>query len=231
MRWIFSSSLTAADLDALEHKTAGRQPVPGLYRLLYAGRLSPEKGLLNLMEAVAALQASGGGLRCELTLAGHGPQLPALRARVTALGLENQVRFAGLLDRAGIYRELASADLFVLPSLTEGFPKALVEAMAAGLPAVASGVGAIPMILGLEGANGRVVPPGRVDALVQALSALAADPAERERLGQNARRRARAWTLEGWAQEIGGTLEAAWGVPLKGTADPGPINSRVRHEV
>jgi hypothetical protein len=228
MRWIFSSSLTAAELDVLERETVSRQPAPGLCRLLYVGRLSPEKGLLNLLDAMAALRESGNQaqpgpsplpVRIELTLAGHGPQLAALRQRVAELGLADRVRFAGLLDRAGVYRELAAADLFVLPSLTEGFPKALVEAMAAGIPAVASGVGAIPMILGLEGEHGRVIPPGNVDALVAALAALGADPARRSRLGQNARRRARSWTLDAWAREIGGALESAWGAPLRDAGD------------
>jgi glycosyltransferase involved in cell wall biosynthesis len=243
MRWIFSSSLTAAALDVLERETAARQPVPGLCRLLYVGRLSPEKGLLNLLEAVALLQGTGvetarscslSPCRWELTLAGHGPQLGALRERVTALGLEERVRFAGLLDRAGVCRELAAHDLFVLPSLTEGFPKALVEAMAAGLPAVASSVGAIPMILGSDSANGRVVSPGSVEALVEALAALgdseAPGAAERERLGENARRRARAWTLEAWAREIGETLEAAWGLPLRGAVGPERVRQGMRHE-
>ncbi len=86
--------------------------------------------------------------------------------------------------------------------------------MAAGVPAVASGVGAIPMILGSNGAYGQVVPPGDVDALAGALAALGADPDRRAAIGDLARRRAREWTLEGWAQQIGAVLEDAWGVSL-----------------
>jgi hypothetical protein len=232
MRWIFSSSLRAADLEALEG--ASRREGATI-RLLYVGRLSEEKGLLNLLEALARLEkAEGAGRRVKgvvedrpephtlhpipytLTLAGHGPQLGALRERAAALGFgDERVRFTGLLDRAGVQRELAAADLFVLPSLTEGFPKALVEAMAAGLPAVASGVGAIPMILGSEGAYGQVVPPGDVGALAEALAALGADLDRRAAIGDRARRRAREWTLEGWGQQIGAVLEEAWGVPLR----------------
>lgn len=236
MRWIFSSSLLSGDLETLERAAAGRKTVPGLCRVLYVGRLSPEKGLVNLIEALSLLAAGAGraaaaregvmgtgallvadrpSCRWQLTLTGHGAQLQELRARVGALGLGEQVRFAGLLDRAGVLRELAAADLFVLPSLTEGFPKALVEAMAAGIPVVASGVGAIPMILGADGATGRVILPGDAGALAGALADLAANPARRERMGRNAQRRARGWTLEAWAQQIGTELEAAWGVPLK----------------
>lgn len=223
VRWIFSTSLHAADLEGLERVTARRESLPGLCRILYVGRLSPEKGLLNLLEALAQWKAreqhgvGGPAPRpCwQLTLAGHGPQGDMLQARAAALGIDARVRFTGLLDRAGVYRELAAADLFVLPSLTEGFPKALVEAMAAGLPVVASEVGAIPMIVGPDGAHGVMVPPGEPAPLAQALRSLSLDPCRRQAMGARARCRARAWTLEAWAGQIGAVLEQAWGLPLK----------------
>jgi glycosyltransferase involved in cell wall biosynthesis len=91
-------------------------------------------------------------------------------------------------------------------------------------------VGAIPMILSADGDHGRLVPPGSAEALAAALASLGGDPAERDRLGQNARRRARAWTLEAWAGEIGAALEDAWQAPLRRAAEPRVLGRSVGRE-
>jgi hypothetical protein len=218
LKWIFATSLWAADLAALAQVpgTGGGGPVAestgtAPCRLLYLGRLSPEKGLLNLLEALVRLEKGAVHLR----LAGHGPQLGLLQEQVRHLGLDEHVRFTGLLDRAGVVRELAAADLFVLPSLTESFGKVVVEALAAGLPVIASGVGAIPTILGSDEELGLVVPPGDVDALARAIGTLAADPARRQAMRARGSHRVRDWSLEAWAAQIGAALEEAWGCALK----------------
>jgi hypothetical protein len=227
LHWIFATSLWAADLEALARPavdTCSHNASPDgtaadtSCRVLYVGRLSAEKGLLNLLEAMARLVKGTvipAPQALHLTLAGHGPQFGALRERVAALGLGEYVRFTGLLDRSGVYREMAAADLFVLPSFTESFGKVIVEAMAAGLPVIASGVGAIPTILGSEGKLGLVVPPGDVDSLCGAIGTLAVDPHRRKAMGSLARHRVRDWSLEAWSAQIGASLEEAWGLPLK----------------
>jgi glycosyltransferase involved in cell wall biosynthesis len=147
-------------------------------RLAWAGRLASEKGLRDLLEALAALGRDGP----TLDLVGDGPDRPSLEARVNALGLESRVRWRGVIaDRAAYLDVLRDADLFVLPSRAEGVPKVLVEAMAAGLPVVAARVGAVARILD-DGRRGRLVPPGDPAALAAAIADLSTDPAERARL-------------------------------------------------
>lgn len=223
VHWIFSTSLSAADLETLEKKTVRRQVVSDRCRILYLGRLSSEKGVLDLLEAFARLETSP--VQCQLTLAGHGPQIGALRERIAALGLGQRVRFTGLLDRTGVYEELAAADLFVQPSLTESFPKALLEALAAGLPAVATRVGSTATLLGVDGTLGHLVPPGDPVALAAAIGALVTDPQRRVIMGVQARQRARNWTLEAWAAQIGAILEEAWELSLKGSLDDRPATA------
>ena len=96
------------------------------------------------------------------------------------------MRFLGTL--AAPWPLLAAADIFALPSLWEGMPNALLEAMAAGLPAVATAVGAVPEMV-VDGREALVVPPGDAGALARALAELAAWPARRREMGALARRR------------------------------------------
>lgn len=105
----------------------------------------PYKGTAVLLEAVARLRRQEAAQR--LQIVGAGRLLPALQQQAQALGIGSVVDFLGQLDRDGVRRILKSADLFVLPSLTEGLPRALLEAMAQGLAAVATDVGGIPELL------------------------------------------------------------------------------------
>jgi glycosyltransferase involved in cell wall biosynthesis len=121
-----------------------------------------------------------------LLLAGDGPERPALEGTVRTLRLGPFVRFLGTLDDP--WPLLAAADIFALPSLWEGMPNALLEAMAAGLPAVATAVGAVPEMVD-DGREALVVPPGDAGALARALAELAAGPARRRAMGALARQR------------------------------------------
>jgi glycosyltransferase involved in cell wall biosynthesis len=124
-----------------------------------------------LVEAVAAVVRSG--LDVGLTFVGDGQHRAALEQRSRQLGIGERVRFAGQLPGVRAVRaELDRADLFVLPSRQEGLPRALVEAMARGLPCVASTVGGIPELLPLE----VLVPPGDVDALAARMRAVLTHP-------------------------------------------------------
>ncbi len=127
------------------------------------GRLSPEKGHSVLLDAFAACGAERTNAR--LVLVGDGAQRAQLAERARATDLAGRVRLEGW--RADPHACLGAADVFVLPSLREGLPLALLEAMAVGLPIVASAVGGIPDALG---STGSLVPPGDVAALAQALA-------------------------------------------------------------
>ncbi len=150
-----------------------------------ASQLSPSKGHRTLLEALARLRAEG--LAVRLRVAGTGSGEAALRARAGELGIGEAVELCGFVG--SIAQFLSGLDAFVLPSLKEGFPNALLEALCAGLPAVASDLpGTREMADGIS----LLVPPGRPEALAEAMGRLARDPALRRELGAAARRRAEA---------------------------------------
>jgi glycosyltransferase involved in cell wall biosynthesis len=156
---------------------------PGPLRVLAVGRLRAPKDFRTLVRAVAAL----GPHACRVLVAGEGPDRPLLAAEIDALGLRGRVVLAG--ERHDVARLLAYAHVFVLPSRSEGHPVSVLEAMAAGVPVVASRVGGIPEQVA-DGETGLLVEPGDVDGLAAALRRLAADPALRRRLGEAGRARA-----------------------------------------
>jgi glycosyltransferase involved in cell wall biosynthesis len=150
------------------------------------GRLSPEKGHVHLLRALPAIVDAFPG--AGLALAGDGPQRRALEEEARRLGMEERVEFLG--QRRDVGRFLAALDLFVQPSLYEGFGLSLLEAMAAGLPVVASRVGGIPEIVD-DGESGVLVPAGEPGALAAAAIALLRDPGRARVMGETAALRAR----------------------------------------
>jgi glycosyltransferase involved in cell wall biosynthesis len=149
------------------------------------GNLYPVKGHRYLLEAVARLSARRPNLH--VAIAGRGELAAALAQQAQHLGLPRRLHLLGL--RSDVANVLAAADIFVLSSLSEGLPLALLEAMAAGRPIVASAVGEVPVAL-VAGAAGLLVPPGDPTALASALDRLLANPPEARRLAESARARA-----------------------------------------
>ena len=163
---------------------------------VFVGRLYlRQKGLDVLLRAVARLPRDS---RPQLRFVGEdwGGQA-VLESLAAALGVDHLV-FTGPVDRHTILRELARADLFVLPSRFDSFPVVLLEAMAAGLPVVASDVGAVAEVVA-DGETGYVVPAGDEVALAGAVARLVADPGLRERLGKAGRDLAPAYSWEALA--------------------------------
>jgi len=138
---------------------------PGKY-VLYCGRLSAEKGVSYLVQAVALLR--GRGIPVKLNLVGDGPERPMLQQMVEQLGLEKDVHFFGEVPHKDIPAYMSAADIFCLPSVREGWPNVLMECLACGTPAVASSVGGIPEIVRNED-MGLLVPKEDAAALAEAL--------------------------------------------------------------
>jgi glycosyltransferase involved in cell wall biosynthesis len=156
------------------------------FTVVYVGRLVPEKGVNLLIDAVGALDGS-----CRLVLIGGGPSRASLEARACERGLEGCVQFAGALSPMELAEHLRRSDVLVLPSLStpvwkEQFGRALVEAMACGLPVVGSDSGAIPEVVGDAGL---IFREGDVSALTGCLERLAASPELRVELGERGRLR------------------------------------------
>jgi glycosyltransferase involved in cell wall biosynthesis len=138
-----------------------------------------------LLDALAELTRRG--RRLQLAIVGQGPHEAALRAQVERLGLQDRVAFTGFLSNpAGYYHQ---ADLFVIPSLTEGLPNVLIEALICGLPSIAADCPTGPREILEDGKWGTLVPPGDVAALANALAA-ALDRLPEERLRAQAASRA-----------------------------------------
>ncbi|MCB1183411.1 glycosyltransferase [bacterium] len=154
---------------------------------LFVGRLVPYKGGDVLLRALARVPGA------ELVLVGEGPCGPGWAALVDELGLGGRVRFAGTLDETGIAARLGEARALVLPSVdeSEAFGLVQLEAMAAGVPVVATDLPTGVPEVGIPGETGLLVSPGDVDGLAAALARLHGDAALRRRLGEAGRRRFR----------------------------------------
>ncbi len=155
----------------------------GRLQLGCVARLDRLKGVLDLLEAFASLAACFPQL--DLVLAGEGDVSGQMRQRVRELGLQERVRFLGHYS-GDITTLLASFDIYAFPSLWEGFPYSILEAMRAGCPIVATRVGGIPEAI-RDRSNGLLVAPGEPAALAVAIAELAQDSALRQTLGHNAR--------------------------------------------
>jgi glycosyltransferase involved in cell wall biosynthesis len=154
--------------------------------ILFVGRLLHGKGLPLLFEAVARLRRRG--LDARVTIAGDGPARDACATAARRAGLDDAVRFLGAVGQDGIRELYERADVFCLPSLAEGIPVVVMEAMAMEVPVVTTRIMGIPELVE-DGEEGILVPPGRVDPLADALERLVRAPAERRRLGAAARRK------------------------------------------
>ncbi|MEW6442080.1 MAG: glycosyltransferase family 4 protein [bacterium] len=140
------------------------EPLKGSPTLGVVGRLTVDKGLTVLLRALASLKGALPGIR--VLLAGSGPQEEALRREARRLEIADRVTFCGRVSPvAWVYH---AADLVVIPSLREGLPCVLLEAMMAARPVVATRVGAIPQVLA-QGELGRLVPPSDAEALARAI--------------------------------------------------------------
>jgi len=146
------------------------------------GCLAPRKDYATLFDALALLRARGIDFRAAVV--GDGPERGALEARLATLGLGDRVRLLG--ERADVETLLPAMDLFVLSSREEGIPNALLEAMAAGRPAVATAVGGTPEVL-TDGVTGWLVPASAPEALADALADALRRPDEAARRGRAAR--------------------------------------------
>jgi colanic acid/amylovoran biosynthesis glycosyltransferase len=161
-------------------------PVPDTNHLVCVGRLCAEKGQLLLVEAARCLAAQG--VSFTLVLAGDGELRPNLEALIEHHQLQNHVRITGWISSDGVREEILEARALVLPSLAEGLPVVLMEAMALRRPVISTYVAGIPELV-IAGENGWMVPAGDVDALILAMQiCLSTTTGELTRMGAAGRR-------------------------------------------
>lgn len=174
-----------------ERECGGSQEHP--CRLLFLGWLEDHKGIFELLEACRQLDHE---MSFSLTIAGRGNAEEEARSIVESSGLDRQVEFVGWVSGENREKLLRFSDILVLPSWHEGFPNAMIEAMAAGLAVVVSAVGNVPDVV-TDGMEARLVPPRDVPALRDALRRMIDDREETTAIA----RRGHAFAAENYAVE------------------------------
>jgi len=159
-------------------------PAAPILTLLAIGRLVWEKNYLDLIKACQILRDQGLVFRCQIV--GEGRDRPQLEAAITEYGLQAQVQLIGLVLQEKIQDYYNQADIFVLSSVTEGIPVVLMEAMAKGLPVVATRITGIPELVE-DQRSGLLVPAQQPAALAAAIAQLADNPTLRTRMGERGR--------------------------------------------
>jgi len=152
-------------------------------KIVYAGSLTATKGVDVLIDAFAGLHQEHALLR--LDIFGDGPLRERLQEKAAQLGLSEEIRFYGAVS--GIERHLDSSCIFVQPSMVEGMSNVILEAMAAGLPVVATRVGAAPDMI-KDGVNGLLVDAGKPDQIRDAVVRIVSDDDFAQQIGRAARR-------------------------------------------
>ena len=187
-------------------------------RLLYIGRVAREKGLYETLQGLRL--ARDLGVDARLVIAGHGAEEGRLRRYAQALGVGPKVAFAGPVFGDDKVRLFAGSDAMVLPSYSEGLPYALLEAMAAGVPVIATPVGAIPDVV-TTGTHGLLVPARDARAIAQAIVQLAGDREQLAWMSRACRRRVQAaYSIHRVAGELGACYERlCGGLAMAGAGD------------
>jgi glycosyltransferase involved in cell wall biosynthesis len=156
----------------------------GTLHVLNVARLTEPKGHFVLLDAVARLR--GEGLAVRVDIVGDGPVRRRLQERAHELGIADVVDLPGAVGQDRIRSYYERADVFCAPSFAEGVPVVLMEAMAMGLPVVATRVMGVPELVD-DGVHGKLVAPGRPDLLADAIRSLAAAPEDRAAMGERGR--------------------------------------------
>lgn len=158
---------------------AAERPARQGLNILFLGLLGKRKGIFDLLEAFARARRQNPALR--LIVGGNG-EVDAAKRLARELDIEDGVTFLGWIDEDQRREALTNADIFVLPSYNEGLPMSVLEAMAYGLPVIATPVGGIPEVI-TNGQDGRLITPGNIGALERALLELGESPELRHKLG------------------------------------------------
>jgi glycosyltransferase involved in cell wall biosynthesis len=210
VRWIFATSLTERELARVAAVPRRAWTGP---RLIAVCRQVRPKGTWLVVESLPRLVDRYPGVH--LDVVGDGPAGCELREQAARLGVADRVTFHGNVDHGRVLSLLQGADLFCFPTAAEGFPKVVLEALACGLPVIATPVSVLPHLLGAG--CGYLLEERSVEALVRAVGACLDDRGRYAALSSRAVSVSRRYSLELWRDTIAAHLREAWG-PLKSHA-------------
>jgi len=204
VRWIFSTSMTKEEVDA--RARVRELPASGPVRLITVGRQVEAKGTGLAVRAVAEVTSRGREVR--LDVVGDGPRRSAFEDLAAQLGVADRVTFHGQVGHELVLDVLDAGDVFLFPtSSNEGFPKAVGEALACGLPVVASAVSVLPSLL--EDGAGIVLREVTSRAIANAVEDLSSAPDAYAAMSRRATELAQTLTLERWATEVERAIDGA----------------------
>ncbi len=182
-------------------------------RILFVGRLHPVKGVQYLLGAMSIVHQELP--EAKLILVGDGEERELLESLTDSLGIRECVEFAGRVPHERVQDYMNLAEVFVLPSLSEGFPVTILEAMACGLPIVATRVGGVPDIIE-DGANGYLINTKNPEQIAEALLKLLQDEQLREDISGNNREEVRRYRWD----SVAATLEGIYQKSLRTSEQP-----------
>jgi glycosyltransferase involved in cell wall biosynthesis len=205
IRWIFSTTLSEQELNALPRVHRSSQLARP--KLIIACRQQEEKGTRIVIESLPAILNQLQG--ATLDVVGDGPALSSLRKRANELNIGEHIRFHGNVDHARLIELLKQADLFCYPTrASEGFPKVVLEALACGLPVITTRVSVLPALL--AAGSGVLIDTASPSALAEAVKYCLMDSLRYSRMSRIAIETARQYSIERWRQVIAGMLEKNW---------------------
>lgn len=205
IKWIFSSSLTKKSLFEFMKPRNNPPSKTGELKLGYLGRVENGKGIENILKTLPLLQKSLEKLEVKLYIAGDG----SIKKELESKWKDQSVIFTGKLSRNEVKSFLQDIDIFIFPSESEGFPKVVLEALASGLPVVASAVSILPQLIEQSG-SGKALKATSPEDLADAIKVIVEDSLTYSKMSQNAFNEAQKYTLENWVDRIAMHLKKDW---------------------
>jgi len=205
IQWIFSTSMRQVEIDALTPAQPWQTGEP--LRLITVSWMEPGKNIDRVIRALPLVREHY--LRTTLDIVGDGPCWSALRQLAQDLHLSDAVTFHGGVSHDRVIAALRQAHVYCLPSDSEGFPKAVHEALACGLPVIATPVSVLPTLIGDH--SGVLLSDIRPETIAEAILDLISDDGRFAEMARRARETSQAYSLEKWRDEIGERLRRAWG--------------------
>jgi glycosyltransferase involved in cell wall biosynthesis len=214
MNWLYVTAISKPEISSFSPNLDRTANKP--LRLAYVGRLSPEKGVMYLVQALGLLreEEDQSEKTVMLTIVGDGPQKEDLVNLAEEERCSDTIEFVGQLNRSDLINCLLGIDICVLPSLTESFCKARLDAMLCGVPVITTGVGFGREIIGQDGERGWLIPSRDPYALAQILRDISSETHDWAFIRKRCRTYAEKFTLEDWSQKIGDICARQWNITL-----------------